>query len=151
MPTFTRGVIYGVCAVALIVVVAGCTITNSNTNNNANSANSAINVPPGTYDALAKCLSEKGAKFYGAFWCPHCQDQKDIFGSSVEFLPYIECSDPNEKNSSIFQQACKDANIKSYPTWVFADGSRLVGKQELSTLADKTGCQLPNINQNTNQ
>jgi len=22
--------------------------------------------------ALAECLTESGAKFYGAYWCPHC-------------------------------------------------------------------------------
>ena len=29
-----------------------------------------------------------------------------------------------------------------YPTWVFADGSRLVGVQTPQTLATKTGCAL---------
>jgi len=27
---------------------------------------------PGKYDALATCLKDKGAVFYGAFWCSHC-------------------------------------------------------------------------------
>jgi len=44
---------------------------------------------PGQYDTFAQCLGEKGAKFYGAFWCPHCQAQKAIFGKSKEFLPYV--------------------------------------------------------------
>ena len=35
---------------------------------------------PGQYDNLAQCLTDKGAKFYGAFWCSHCQEQKAEFG-----------------------------------------------------------------------
>jgi thiol-disulfide isomerase/thioredoxin len=35
---------------------------------------------PGELDEFAECLKSKGAVFYGAFWCPHCQDQKKLFG-----------------------------------------------------------------------
>jgi len=95
---------------------------------------------PGKYDGFAQCLSEKGAKFYGAFWCPHCQAQKQMFGRSVEFLPYVECSLPDGKSRT---QICIDNGIESYPTWIFADGSRLEGERQLSELAEKTGCALP--------
>jgi len=40
---------------------------------------------------LAKHLSASGAKFYGAYWCPHCADQKAMFGQAAALLPYIEC------------------------------------------------------------
>src|SRR5205814_3696121 len=57
-----------------------------------------IGEPPAPEDpiarALADHLSATGAKMYGAFWCPHCQQQKELFGRSVTRLPYIECS-PN--------------------------------------------------------
>jgi hypothetical protein len=33
----------------------------------------------GKYDLFAQCLKDKDAKFYGAFWCPHCQNQKAMF------------------------------------------------------------------------
>ena len=46
--------------------------------------------PTVNYDALATCLKDKGAVFYGAFWCPHCQAQKKEFGSSAKLLPYVE-------------------------------------------------------------
>ena len=45
---------------------------------------------PGQYDVFAQCLKDTGAVFYGAFWCPHCQSQKKLFGSSVKLLPYDE-------------------------------------------------------------
>lgn len=91
------------------------------------------------YDAFAMCLAEKGARFYGAFWCPHCQKQKEMFEWS-EKIPYVECSTPDAKSQL---QVCKDANIQSYPTWIFADGSTLNGEIPLKTLSEKTGCSLP--------
>lgn len=91
------------------------------------------------YDGFASCLGEKGAKFYGAFWCPHCRSQKDIFGKSAKNLPYIECSTP-DGNSQL--AVCTEAGIESYPTWVFSDGSKENGQLTLEKLAEKTTCQL---------
>jgi hypothetical protein len=91
-------------------------------------------------NAFAQCLSAKGAKMYGAFWCPHCADQKEMFGSSFEFAPYIECG---VKGSHTPAQVCTDANVKHYPTWVFADGSRVEGAHSLEFLSQETGCPLP--------
>jgi thiol-disulfide isomerase/thioredoxin len=96
--------------------------------------------PAVNYDAFATCLKDKGATFYGAFWCPHCKAQKALFGSSVDLLPYVECSTPDGNGQT---QICKDKNIEGYPTWIFADGSQLSGEIPLATLAQKTGCTLP--------
>jgi hypothetical protein len=95
---------------------------------------------PGQYDGFAQCLKEKGAIFYGAFWCKFCQAQKKMFDSSAKLLPYIECS---TADGSAQTQECKDKKINGYPTWEFADGSRLNGKIPLEKLAEKTSCQLP--------
>ncbi len=95
---------------------------------------------PGKYDNFALCLKDKGAVFYGAFWCPHCQATKKLFGSSQKLLPYVECS---TLDGSAQLQACKDKKIEGYPTWEFADGSRLNGEIPLQQLADKTSCSLP--------
>jgi hypothetical protein len=97
-------------------------------------------VPEGKYTEFAQCLTSKGAKFHGAFWCPHCQEQKALFGDAADSLPYVECSTPDRQNQT---QACIDAGIKSYPTWVFADGSRLSGLNSLEKLAEVTTCTLP--------
>jgi len=95
---------------------------------------------PGKYDTLAQCLGEKGAVFYGAYWCPHCQAQKKMFGSSQKLLPYVECSTPDAQGQT---KVCIDKKVSSYPTWEFTDGSRLNGEIPLATLAEKTGCELP--------
>jgi hypothetical protein len=95
---------------------------------------------PGPLDTFATCVKDSGATFYGAFWCPHCAAQKKEFGSSVSFLPYVECSNPDGQTQD---DVCNAAKIESYPTWQFKDGSRLTGEQTLQTLAEKTGCTLP--------
>jgi hypothetical protein len=95
---------------------------------------------PGELDTFAQCLEEKGAVFYGTFWCSHCQSQKVMFGKSVKYLPYVECSTVNGKDQL---KICQDKNIKGYPTWEFADGSRLSGELPLKQLSEKTGCLLP--------
>lgn len=81
---------------------------------------------------LAEHLSKSDAKFYGASWCPHCNDQKERFGGSVKRIPYVECSPggPNAPQA----QVCKDKNIQSYPTWII-NGQRHTGVQALDTLA----------------
>lgn len=67
-------------------------------------------------DALAEHLERSGAKYYGAFWCPQCQRQSDLFGRSADKLPYVECS-PNGRNSAL-AVTCVSAGVHSLPTWV---------------------------------
>ncbi len=100
------------------------------------------NAPPpyGMYDAFAKCISHTSTTFYGAFWCPHCHDQKNEFGDAAKYLPYVECSLPDASGET---KICIDNNVTEYPTWQFPDGSRLIGMQTLQTLSEKTGCPLP--------
>jgi len=81
---------------------------------------------PGKYDDFAKALKDKGAEFYGAFWCPHCQSQKAEFGTSKKYLPYIECSNPDQSQTPI----CKEKQIESYPTWHFKDSIKITSTAE---------------------
>lgn len=91
------------------------------------------------YDGFAQCIKDSGAQFYGAFWCPHCQSQKKMFGGASKYLPYVECSNPDRTQTQI----CKDNNIDGYPTWIFKDATRLSGEIPLAKLAEKTSCVLP--------
>lgn len=92
---------------------------------------------PGKYDTVAQCINDSGAVFYGAFWCSHCQATKAMFGKSARLLPYVECSEPDGSGQLA---VCKDKNIEGYPTWEFADGSRLGGERSIEELATKTSC-----------
>ena len=87
--------------------------------------------------ALAEHLADKGVLFYGASWCPHCQEQKRMFGASAKRLPYVECNlaGPTAPQAS----ACSAAGVNTYPTWVI-NGRRFVGQvMTLAELADATG------------
>ncbi|MBM3272210.1 hypothetical protein FJY94_02935 [Candidatus Kaiserbacteria bacterium] len=95
---------------------------------------------PGALDGFAQCLADKQAVFYGAFWCPHCQAQKRLFGTSVKLLPYVECSTPDGKGQTA---VCIEKKVESYPTWVFANGETYTGERTLAQLASSTGCVMP--------
>lgn len=96
--------------------------------------------PVSSLDGFAQCLKAKGARMYGAWWCPHCADQKEMFGLAFRYVNYTECSPEGLKTMN---DTCKQAGIKGYPTWQFADGSRVEGPQSLKVLGEKTGCKLP--------
>ncbi len=86
----------------------------------------------GSEAALARHLRESGAVMYGAYWCPHCEEQKALFGDAARDLPYVEC-DPNGVNAR--PDLCEKAEVKAFPTWVIG-GQRREGVQSLSALAD---------------
>ena len=87
--------------------------------------------------ALAERLADSGALFYGASWCPHCQEQKGLFGASQDRLPYIECSPGGPRGAPASE--CLKAGVQTYPTWVFPDGSRVTAVISLRELAERVG------------
>lgn len=94
------------------------------------------------YDSFARCLTDRGVKMYGAWWCPHCVEQKEKFGASFEYAPYVECGVKGDLRAK--SQVCKDDNIQHYPTWQFPPtGERVERIFTLEELSDRTGCSLP--------
>jgi len=93
-------------------------------------------------DEFARCVTDKKAVMYGAFYCEHCKEQKDLFGDSAQYLPYVECV---EKGTRKITDQCKALGIRRTPTWIFEQsGERLEGKVlSLQELSQKTGCKLP--------
>ena len=63
-----------------------------------------------------------------------------MFGTSQKFLPYVECSTADGSGQL---PECINNKVTGYPTWDFADGSRVPGEISLENLATKTGCTLP--------
>jgi thiol-disulfide isomerase/thioredoxin len=104
-----------------------------------NTTDGGVAPAPSAYDTFAQCLTDAGAKFYGAFWCPHCQEQKALLKNS-KLIPYIECSTPNGQAQT---PQCADVGITGYPTWIFADASRIDRAMQLAELSEKTQCQVP--------
>lgn len=123
--------LYGALVIALVVVLV--LVRNSAGEHKITTSATSV------YDTFAQCIADSGAKFYGAYWCPHCKDQKELFKNSKK-LPYIECSTTDGQGQT---KACIEAKVESYPTWILSDGTRLGGLQTFATLAEKTGCSAP--------
>lgn len=87
--------------------------------------------------ALAEHLDESDAEFYGAFWCPACQQQKELFGAAADELPYIECY-PEGRNGPIATQCVTTDIGQSFPTWII-DGERHTGIMAPEELARQAG------------
>jgi hypothetical protein len=92
------------------------------------------------YDSFAQCLATKQAKMYGLYWCPHCLEQKEMFGASFHYVPYVECA---IKGSSELAPECKAAGLKLFPSWQFGVQPPKEGVLPLEELSEKTGCSLP--------
>jgi hypothetical protein len=92
------------------------------------------------YDSFAQCLASKQAKMYGLYWCPHCMEQKEMFGASFHYVPYVECA---IKGSKEMPAECKMAGVKLFPSWQFGADPPKEGVLSLEALSDKTGCSLP--------
>lgn len=103
---------------------------------------SSLNKDMSYLDDFAQCLTNSGAVFYGAFWCPHCEDQKEAFGSAFEYVEYVECSTVDGQGQL---PVCQEAGIEGYPTWTFTDGSQEYGNLPFEVLAAKTNCILPKL------
>jgi len=83
--------------------------------------------------ALAKKLADKGVVMYGAFWCPHCARQKELFGrEAFQYITYVECA---PRGYSAQPLICNSKNVDGYPTWVFRDKTVLSGERPLDDFA----------------
>ena len=86
--------------------------------------------------ALARHLTKTGAKQFGAYWCPHCHTQKELFGiEAFTQIDYVEC---DSKGINGRPDLCRSTGIHSFPTWEI-DGQLYEGITELDTLADLSG------------
>ncbi len=90
--------------------------------------------------ALAAHLQTIKARMYGAYWCPHCHTQQELFGKQAfTALTYIEC-DPRGKDAQ--PDLCKAAKIQAYPSWEIR-GKYYTGRQSLEKLAILSGYKGP--------
>ena len=83
-------------------------------------------------EALATHLHDSGARFYGAYWCPACQEQKALFTASADRLPYVECTPEGRSGPRAVE--CLTHDIQEYPTWII-DGQRHGGVVSIERLA----------------
>jgi glutaredoxin len=88
---------------------------------------------PGEYDSFAQCLTDKGIVMYGTDWCPHCKNQKKLFGKSFDYVNYVNCD--------LFKDACNVAGVTGYPTWKI-ENQNYPGTQALQKLSLLSDCPL---------
>jgi hypothetical protein len=66
---------------------------------------------------LSEYLAKSGAVMYGAFWCPHCQRQREMFGREAwANINYVECA-KNGVSSNV--KLCTKQDVTGFPTWKF--------------------------------
>ncbi len=117
-----------------ININCGLDVNNKNLEPPVNSVNYNDNSDFQTIDLkikLAKHLSQEGVRMYGAYWCPYCDKQKELFEDSFDKILYIEC-DSKGQNSNL--NLCKQKKITSFPTWEI-NGKLYPGMRTLKNLA----------------
>ena len=86
--------------------------------------------------AIGKRLQEKDAKMYGAYWCSHCNNQKQELGYEVvkekQMFTYVECDKEGVDSQYGTCKAMKD-KVPGYPTWEI-DGQYFPGEKSLDEL-----------------
>ena len=84
---------------------------------------------------FAKYLSDNQITMYSAYWCPHCNDQKQLFGKkAVENLIIIECAKDGKNNK---YKLCQEKGIEGFPSWEI-NNEIYSGTRSLNELAEMT-------------
>ncbi len=128
-----RGFIMGVVTLVATIGMYSVSLNGPATSASANDG-PPITTTSGTAEiALAKHLNDVGAKMYGAYWCPHCHDQKQLFGKEAkQYMPYVECAPDGANSQTDLYRSVPE--ITGFPTWE-VKGEFLPGTQSLETLA----------------
>ena len=85
---------------------------------------------------LATYLTKQNVIFYGAYWCPHCARQKELFGREAWTIManknYVECDGRGYGGNPAI---CVVNKIDGFPTWKKGRKELLSGEVPLSALA----------------
>lgn len=147
---FTGAIVAVVTLVGTLAIYAPINTASSPITAPGNTGIPVVNTSGPAEIELAQHLKQIGAKMYSAYWCPHCHDQKELFGkeATTQHLPYVECA-PDGVNSQT--ELCQKIAEKSqaqtgqafgFPTWEI-NGKFYPGTQSLSNLARISGYQGP--------
>lgn len=83
--------------------------------------------------AVARRMKAMEGRMFGAYWCSHCINQKEIMGrEAMAIVPYIEC---DEEGSNSQRELCVDSGIRGYPTWQLK-GELFPGEKNLEDLRE---------------
>ena len=135
---FYRGLI-----VAFTVLIGGLIWSNQVDPAKANivsSTSEKVSPPITTQSSLekinfAKFLTKNNITMYSAYWCPHCHDQKQLFGKeAAKELTIIECAKDGKENQF---NLCQSKDINGFPSWEI-NNEIYSGTMSLNELAKMT-------------
>ena len=105
-----------------------------------------FNFPTGekeNYDALAKCITEKGVNMYGSFRCGVCAKTRARFGDSFQYINEIECHPQGENPQT---ELCLAKGLEGTPTWILepngVEEKRHQGFLSIEELREFSGCEV---------
>ncbi len=82
---------------------------------------------------LSTELQNLNTRFFGAYWCSHCYEQKERLGKeAMSRIPYIECSREGKNSQAAL---CKSRKIPGYPTWEI-NNQLFPGERSIEELED---------------
>lgn len=131
LPGQSPGRLAGLSVALAAVVVLGAALMPTSFASSSEPEPAETDFPTG----LARHLTDTGVVMYGAYWCSHCKDQKEWFGSAFKYIDYVEC-DPKGKGAKPY--LCQEKGIKGYPTWEIG-GRFYEGAIPLEALAELSG------------
>tara|TARA_B100000214_G_C23806252_1_gene552798 strand:- start:297 stop:839 length:543 start_codon:yes stop_codon:yes gene_type:complete len=125
---------------SVAVLLAGLLWSSSVDPSNNQIANTSQGIPPEVIAVssdeqikLAEHLTKEGAVMYNAYWCPHCHDQKEMFGKEAsKKLKLVECAKDGFNNQ---RELCEAKGITGFPSWEI-NGSIDSGVKSLKELAE---------------
>ena len=128
---------------ALAVLLGGLIWASVLDPNRPEAASTGVGVPPAVTTessaaavALADHLTASGAVMYSAYWCPHCHEQKELFGKEAsQALKVVECA-PDGQNNQV--DLCKSKGLTGFPSWEI-NGKIDSGVKSLDDLAEMSG------------
>jgi uncharacterized membrane protein len=114
-----------------------------------------ITTPSGDAETqLAAHLQSIGATMYGSYWCPHCCEQKQLFGqTAMKAINYVECAadGPNSQAEACAQVVPEVENATGekfgFPTWKINE-KYYSGRKPLTELAQLSDYKGPQDFQN---
>jgi len=139
----SRELIFRGIILSIIILLSGLIWSSSVDPNREKSSISSLGLAPpiesissSSSIQLAKHLTASNIVLYNAYWCPHCHDQKELFGKEASAnLLLVECA-PDGENSKA--DLCKTKEITGFPSWEIK-GTIQSGVKSLEELAEISG------------
>lgn len=127
----------GVLSLAVAAtVILGASLVQAEKTGEANSHTYDTLGPADSFQTgLAMHMADHGAVMYGSYKCPHCNQQKQMFGEAFRYIKYVEC---NPKGENANPSLCFAKGVMNYPTWEI-DGKFYEGAMPLEQLSKITG------------